>query len=302
MTLPYTETTGINDLIFKCHQPALVREVAFFVPVNVLATVIADYITSHEDCFGAEQWREYFGVDVVDKNLGLNPYEFYSFWFESDPIDPTKQICDTHLRPIFRPRITKYIRGQIPDPYSLRSLGQMIQRPRKGHPARYVYHNARAFNEHGLTKVKSSCWVVMRREVLAKGKSYSEQEQAIADLNKKPNVGYEKFSSVIDIATALCVNHCMTGERLLGDNTGVEKIWTCSQAKEIVVVKVKESEKMKKTYQFVERERKCHVLIGGFSASVSTVNKTTLASLRIGHTYLNEESIGIVPIRIFNVI
>ncbi|HSX04183.1 MAG TPA: hypothetical protein VLG76_05585, partial [Rhabdochlamydiaceae bacterium] len=53
-----------KDLFFKHHQPEVIAAIVLGNPSfpAAIAGVIADYITSNEDVFGAAEWARVYGV------------------------------------------------------------------------------------------------------------------------------------------------------------------------------------------------------------------------------------------------
>lgn len=88
--------------------------------------------------------------------------------------------------------------------------------------------------QHGRTQAGPSCWMVMRKDVLARGQSYPQQMQAIEDLNIRTGAGYEEQSFAIDLTTVVSAHYVVTGERYLGDKTGMEHCSTYGRVAETV--------------------------------------------------------------------
>ena len=264
-----------NGLILRQHESVVVDEiVANTSLIKVLAIIVAGYITSDKnyDCFGAQKWMRYFDANVVDPEPALDPYLFYRFWYGPDPIDPTKQVYETHFPPVLRPRVIT--QGDTSYHYSLNTLGQLIQHPREGHPSRYFSDTTNALRQHGQTHAGPACWIVMRKEVVARNQLYLEQIQTIKDLNITNGIGYEEESFAIDLATVVSAHYVVTGERYLGDPIGVEKRWTYGLVKE--------------TYE------DSRVVIGGFSSPLNAPGGLDV----FGYNFSNI-SFGVVLLRKF---
>ena len=203
---PFASSEG---LFFKQHKPFvidLVLNAAATLNKDV-CTIVADYVIS-EDCFGAEKWRRYFGVDVVDPEPAIDPNQFYRFWFGPDPIDPNKKFCETHFPPVLRPRFVTHIDTETSYYYNLITLGQLIQHPQEGYFSRYELD----LHQFARTITGPSCWIVMRKDLLANGEYYSTQVNAIKHFNVKSKFGYEEETSAIDVSTALSAHYVATGE------------------------------------------------------------------------------------------
>ena len=208
-----------NGLILKRHGHLVIEEILkapHFPPV--LAELIASYVTSKEDCFGVGDWQRYFEANIVDLEPVLSPYEFYRFWFSRDPIYPTKLVCDTHFLPVLCPQ-NIMLNGTLLS-YNLNTLGQLMSRPREGYSSRYKYHNSEeleTFRLHAQTQAGPTCWIIMRKDLLARGESYSTQIQVLKNLNTRTGISYQHESSAIEIATVVSVHHVVTGEYYLGN-------------------------------------------------------------------------------------
>src|SRR5690348_8996427 len=67
-----------------------------------LAKIVASYLV---EVFGAEEWKEYFGVIVEPLDL---PEAYFAWAYSADVVEPDKSNAETHLRPILYPqRITE---------------------------------------------------------------------------------------------------------------------------------------------------------------------------------------------------
>ena len=236
-----------------------------------VAGMIADYVTGHEHCFGVEEWKKYYGVSpenpcdlpfsgiqvasrkvtmMVREHMGINKdvagiiagyvidaeycwgaEGFYDFWHGPDPIDPTKQRCETHHMPFICPeRVIRVIDDRTHEvfPYNFETLQRLMQNPITGRPSRLV--DTKALRQHLTTEPGPLTWEVARMDVVARDLPYDKQMEFIARLAG----GYECESSGIDLATRCATEHSRTGERHLGDLTGAEKRFTYGRCKERV--------------------------------------------------------------------
>src|SRR5581483_9533892 len=92
--------TSINDLFFPRHKNEVMKEVVPFLTKDT-AGIVVSYLLGKENPFGAPEWKRYFGVEIVDAPQLRR--SFYTWWFAADPVEPSKQRCETHLPPILRP-------------------------------------------------------------------------------------------------------------------------------------------------------------------------------------------------------
>ena len=262
-----------NSLVLKRHEHLVTAQIlgTGHFP-RVLAELIASYVTSNVDCFGAQEWQRYFGTNIVEPEPELNPDEFYNFWHGPDPIDPTKQVCETHLPPVLRPRLVTD--NDTAYQYSLYALSELIEKPQEGHPSSYDF-DTRVFSQNGRTHAGPSCWVVMRKDVLSRNQPYPQQIEIIRNLNIRTGAGYEEESSAIDLATVVSAHHVMTGERYLGDDTGMENRWTYARGKETITV----------------NEDVHQIQVGGFSSRNGCICESFLKP---------SDMVGVVLLRKFN--
>lgn len=204
-----------------------------------VAKVIADYVVGgNESSFGRREWRKYFEVDV-GREPELPFKEFYKFWHGPDPIYVTKQICETHLPPILRPRFVTYIPTNTLYPYSLSTMRQFtqdLQAATHPHPLQEDIHPhySEALLQSERIKAGPACWLVARKGVIARSQSYAKQTQLIKNLNIRTKADYEEEPSIIDLATVATTRYRLTGERYLGDRGGIEQWLTFSRCKEAV--------------------------------------------------------------------
>lgn len=257
--------TCYGDLIFSRHKPQLIVALSNVPEVSKLPApvveVIAGYITTREDAFGAKVWKRIFGVDLdPEKEL---PASFYNFWFSPDPLDSTKKVCDTHLIPVLRPSIFRMKDEKHPFFYCLKQLNQFIQNPCKGYASSTFavesLTHTEVYDKYKETPAQPACWLIMRKDVIARNLSYAEQLREITAVNKTM-VGYqyEDESSILDLATVVCLHYACTRKRHLGDNSGVEKRLTFARGEEMVSVSRADAK---------NRRRICKAMVGAFSKS-----------------------------------
>src|ERR1700722_7697113 len=122
-----------SDLYFKRHKllvAALIGEsmhgCASSQVSQDIALMVAGYVVGERDCFGAEAWMKHWECDIVEPEKALDPFKYYRFWFSPDPKIPGKQVCDTHIPPVLKPRIVMHIPTGIAYAYNLEALGQLI--------------------------------------------------------------------------------------------------------------------------------------------------------------------------------
>ncbi len=195
---------------------------------------IAEYVGMHPHPFGAAEWKQYFQVDVGPEPEFKNGFE--AWWNGPDPIDPSKFVYETHLPPILAPQFLSNEQGTLP-----RSLATLEKMGLKFDFTidRRIFQNI----EH-VAAAEPSHWLVMRKDVLARPqhyvrisrahRSWEEQIQYMKDLNAQTTAGYETEPSIIDLATVIFARYVWTGERYLGNWTGMEQRTTLSYCREYI--------------------------------------------------------------------
>ncbi len=194
---------------------------------------IMNYIIGSEDPFGAKQWQQYFGVDVGFE-LEL-PESFYTFWNGADPIDPRKKVYETHLPPVFRPRFLTHIETRTLHSFTLRTLDCLVAHPAVGNQTGFFRESPLSdpLQIVKISKAGPSCWLVLRKDVEARGKCYDEQIEYVEEVNRETGAGYETGPSAIDLATVLFARYVARGERYFGDEIGLERSMTFSTCAEL---------------------------------------------------------------------
>ena len=218
---------------------------------EMVATKIAEYMSTNQNPFGAAEWKQYFGVDVGPET----PFEegFDEWWNGPDPVDVYNRVpkprlvsethlrpvfaprffTETHLRPVFAPRFFTDIQEKTLHARSLQTLS---------HLGLEFFYNSEALEQNRNKKAGPSCWLVMRKGVLedTRNQSWEVQQEYLKKLNAVTGAGYEEKPSIIDLATVILPCKRADGERHLGDNTGVEGRFTYSRGRETVKYQDKE--------------------------------------------------------------
>src|SRR5207245_2736120 len=88
--------------------------------------------------------------------------------------------------------------------------------------------------QNKMNEAGPACWLVLRKDVFGKRRSYDDQTKFIKALNKTTGVGYEEELSAIDLATAVFARQVCTGERYLGDDIERKGCNVASRSKETV--------------------------------------------------------------------
>ncbi len=210
-----------------------------------LAKLVADFVV-HGKAFTAADWGRVFPVKT--EAFEIDP-KFYEWWFSPDAKDPTQLNCDTHFLPILRPESVQKT-TELPPPalqhrfascidrseYNLEVLGELIEHPQEGNPSQFAYDSP-ALRQNKKIKAELPEYLVARKEMFFRGLSIDTQRRRMKELNAKTNAGYEVLPSALDLSTVAAVIHAVTGDRFLGDLTGMENRWSDSRTENTVELK-----------------------------------------------------------------
>lgn len=170
------------------------------------------------DCFGREEWRQYYQVDV-----GSVPdlsQEFQRFWNSPDPIDSTQKVCDTHLPPVLLPGFVINLHNGKRRRYHLQTLNQLLRNRQISLPRRERLSRLPQCMARPVTGAHE--WLVMRKGVIGRNLPFSMLKTFPAFLNLGTGAGYDQAPRVIDLATIVFALQSITGVRHLGDAGGAE--------------------------------------------------------------------------------
>ena len=248
------------------------RPLGFPLPISGL---VNEFVMRRPEYFGGAEWRKYFGVDVGHPGL---PDEFVAWWSDLDAVDLSegrpnpRRNYETHIDPIWRP---EFVNGD--QPYNLETLWGLAAYPlNEGHPTVFT-DGTEAYRQHARTLAGPGRWLVPRRGVVARNRTYDQQKEELDRVNKQPGARYERDTALLDLATYVAVRHVWKGERHLGDSTGMEGCWTNARSRDLV---------------FYSAVDKYPSVVGSFA----------LSRMRL-HSYCPscyaDEDNGVVPFRIF---
>src|SRR5581483_9748691 len=94
------------ELYFQSDKPRVMRELDPFLTRDP-AGIVASFVVGKDDPFGAEQWRDHFGLNVI--GAPPLPADFSRWWFGDDPLykgivgSDIPKVCETHEPPVLRP-------------------------------------------------------------------------------------------------------------------------------------------------------------------------------------------------------
>lgn len=210
--LPYDQSRVVNNIMNSTH-----------LGIISLAELIASYIST-QNVFGAKEWVKYFDLDVVDPEP---VFDFYKFWWGPDPLTPSKQVCETHIPPVLRPRLVRDINKNI-EMFDFALLSKIIKTPKEGRASKYVEGDSQLLEvlipKKYISRIDEEpiSWIIMRKDVFGRNRTYLDIQGSVEKLNDSTKAGYETCYSVIDVSTVVLAQYVMNGQYHLGTETGME--------------------------------------------------------------------------------
>lgn len=221
--LPPIKEPDYGGLFFKCNQTQITNNIniatASSIPTDVVQ-LITSYVIRH-DSFGADEWRKYYGVDIVDSEPPFSS-DFYQFLWGPDPLEQSQPVWKTHLPPTIVPERVKDLKTQIVERFHLIMLAKFAENPLVGYRSQLCL---RAIPEQKVFSDSKEPihWILMRKDLYGRNRSYSSISQEIANPKKNPSlINYLKEYSALDVCTVVFTQYVMTGNRYLGTETGIE--------------------------------------------------------------------------------
>jgi hypothetical protein len=158
--------------------------------------------------FGKTKWATYFGDIGEEPPLPDNINEILE---RPCPLSPGKKIKETHLLVLIPATVNGY-------PFTLNSLGALIQEPKKGFKTHYTDCDFLVRDYRDLP-VQRSYWVLMSRDIVhgSKYNTYQAHNQIVANLAQNTGIPYT-VPKVLEATTCILMHHLMTGERLYTDD------------------------------------------------------------------------------------
>ncbi len=224
-------------------SPLEVRPPLPQLPLEACKLILSYLLEGCPTAIGPAQLQQIYGITTEQVSLGT---DFYKWWFGPDahdvmlalnnPNHKIRQNWETHYPPVFRPQRFTSVETGIEEPLTLEAAGRLTEQPHNEyHPSRY-WSLTETLRQKGQIPAKPSCYIVMRKEILGKGLSSLAQKGLLIQLNTQSQAGYEEENSALDVAFIVFTLHAQTGQRPLGDPTGMEGRWTYSRcAKDIVL-------------------------------------------------------------------
>ncbi|MBS0649503.1 MAG: U-box domain-containing protein [Verrucomicrobia bacterium] len=165
--------------------------------------------------FGKAKWEQYFGDIGVEPPL---PPDIEQILNSPCPFWPGKKVRETHLLTL----IPQTVNGQ---PLKLESLGELVQKPKQGHPTKYQYFNLGVYTD---PPAPAAHWALLSRDVLpgSRSKAYADQQALVASFAQNTRTPYQ-VPTILDAAVSIFMEHVQSGARLYGDSP-----WTYTRCQE----------------------------------------------------------------------
>ncbi len=160
--------------------------------------------------FGKAKWDQYFGDVGIEPPL---PADIHQILNAPCPFWPGKRVEETHLLTL----IPRTVNGR---PFTLNSLGELIQKPQGGGKAtKYDSFLGEIKKEYGNIAPIASYWVLMTKDIIPKsgGKTFDAQKQLLATYNQRSRLPYE-VPRLLESATSILMEHVQSGTRLYDDS------------------------------------------------------------------------------------
>lgn len=162
--------------------------------------LVADYVYGTEAPFGKKEWLKYFNAKThVFEKLEEIPKSVVQFWYGRDPVFTDELACMHHFPPTFCP---KSIETDAIRDYTLLESQQLADFPRIT-----IGQNVMGICSKS---VDQDCWIVMRKDIIARKLEPEEQFLALAQLNADTGAGYETRPQLLNIVTVLATHHVVT--------------------------------------------------------------------------------------------
>ncbi len=149
--------------------------------------------------FGAQEWREYIGVDAGE-----------------EPLLPRRAYVDMEkyggLLTFIREKVKVIENGKEVLLDNLVIIGKLVGNPKKGNKTGYN-HNSRQEVIYERRKQEKPHWVWIKKEVIGRHKTYDEQQELVAKEENITAAGAH-ISGLIDTVISLFMEYVRSGKRI----------------------------------------------------------------------------------------
>lgn len=184
-------------------------------------------------CFGKTQWQSYFG-DIGDfGNIGgiggiaPLPNNMDAILQSPCPIWEGKKTWETHK--LFL--VPKSVEGK---PLNLDLIGEMVQVPKQGHKAEYLYYSGPVKADIGDSSVEKAHWCLMTKDIIpgSTDKDFRDQCSFMDDLRHRLDLPYA-IPSTTEATLCVFLHYVETGERIFARNDAQMR-WTFTRCSDEV--------------------------------------------------------------------
>jgi hypothetical protein len=194
----------------------------------------------------------------------------------------------------------------------IEAFDRLAQTPVKGHPSRFKYDSDILLQNKKITAAKSY-WIAPRKTVLFRKETTARQRALMQELNTETKAQmeamaaqptnryknltgteYENLPNLRDLTIIARAHLTKTGERFLGDDTGLERRWTFSRTDQVVTHEDRNAQGevvARSTYQ---------IQVGGHSPLV-VGGPGPSGGLDVGNDDSASDCIGVAGLRKFSV-
>ena len=197
--------------------------------------------------FDRAQWKEYYNAKVTSQYDARKIDQrvlraFLKAYYGPDPMGRGR-VCDNCLIPTVVPSRLMRIRHtyNFYENNSLSLLGKLAEHPLKGYAAKYLKDQTPSLQQNGMTPAGASRLVILLKGVIARNKPWSKESQN-PDKRGQVQILREMFDrtrwgclpNAISQNTVIFAHHAISGQRPMGDKTGIEGCWTFGRTVELV--------------------------------------------------------------------
>jgi hypothetical protein len=216
--------------------------------------------------FDRANWKDYWNAGITDRIDILFLRAFLKTYWRPIPKELGKKgrVKDHCLLPTVKPLEVTF-KGKISN-YCLNVLENLSKMPLKGYSAKYSHESA-ARKQYGAEKTDKAELILLLKGIFKRGKSWKKQVQFLQKLKAKCGCVAEPDN--LSQTTVVLAHHAVTGERWLGDDTGMEGQATFGRTHELVLISNSELYRRSK--------RKRQMISGNFHSHTNSFFPLTMA-------------------------
>jgi hypothetical protein len=174
--------------------------------------------------FGPARWQTYFG-DVGE--VPPLPNRMDEILRSPCPIWKGRKTWETHKLFLVPNRL-------LGEPMSLDLIGEVVQAPKEGHKAGYLYYSGPVKADIGDSSVEQAHWCLMTKDILpgSTDKDYRDQCGFMEEFRSRLDLPYA-IPSTTEATLCVFLHYVETGERIFARNDA-QKTWTFTRCSDEV--------------------------------------------------------------------